>query len=296
MIEISEEFLASVLGTDAGEITEALKDGDSVKPQDEVEAWIKSKYDEAIYRAKKSGHTEGHGRGLRESLTSKERELKEKFGVEGKTIDEVIDNVIGSVQANSKASPDDVKNSEVYINETKRLKAIIAEKEAELEGAKSSFTKAETLRAARAHGEKLLKAKNYVLPDDEEIANTLVSTLFEKLEDDNTRLSLADGRIVVLDKDGRPKENESGTKDLTFDDLFEQKARKFFKVAAADDRKSPANKKTEGDDPKPAGDMPELKSRNDLITELNKLKGDPDKMQALKAHYDKLVEDGQIKE
>ena len=297
MIEVSEEFLASVLGTDPGELTEALKDGETLKPQSEVEAYIKSKFDEVTYRAKKNGHTEGLGRGTKESLTIKERELKEKFGVEGKTIDEVIDNIIEGVKTSTKASPDDVKNSEVFINETKRLKQIIADKDAEMEGTKSTFAKAETLRAARESGLKILKDKKFVLPDDEDIAGTLLETLFEKLEDQDTRLSISDGKIVVMDANGRPKENENGTKDISFEDHLTNKAKKFFKIAVADDRKSPANKNTDkpdggGSDP----DLPQIASRQDLMRELNNLRGQPDKMTALKAQYDKMVEDGSIKE
>lgn len=298
MIQISEEFLANVLGTSPGEITDALKDGEELKPAAEVESFLKTKFDEALYRAKKSGHKEGLGRGQKESLTIKERELKDRFGVDGTTIDEVIDNIIETVKTNSKINPDDVKNSEVFLSETKRLKQIIAEKEEELAKTATTYAKKETLRAAKEHGVRLLKEKNFVLPDDDEIATNMLDVLFSKLEDEDTRLSIDGNKIVVLDANGRPKENEQGTKDITFDDHLTGIAKKFFKQAVADTRKSPANKNA-GDEKGGApssGDLPEIKSRDDLFKVMNELRGDPEKMKAVKAHYDKMVEEGTIKE
>jgi len=42
MIEISTEFLADVLETSPGELTQALKDGENFKPQADIEAFIKT--------------------------------------------------------------------------------------------------------------------------------------------------------------------------------------------------------------------------------------------------------------
>jgi hypothetical protein len=41
MIEVSTEFLADVLETSPGELTQALKDGEQFKPQADIEAFIK---------------------------------------------------------------------------------------------------------------------------------------------------------------------------------------------------------------------------------------------------------------
>src|SRR5687768_2307656 len=91
MIEISEEFLSDVLGTTEGEITEALKDGENWKPEAEIHSFIKTKIDERLHKAKTASRLEGHGRGAKESLTKKEKELKERLGVEGNTIEEIVE-------------------------------------------------------------------------------------------------------------------------------------------------------------------------------------------------------------
>ncbi len=294
MIEVSEEFLASVLGTSQGEITEALKDGEEFKSQAEIEGFVKSKIDELVYQAKKKGHTEGHGRGFKESLTAKERELKEKYGVDGKDIDEIFESAVEAAKTTSQSNPEDVKNSEVYINDTKKLKQIIEEKDNEIVSIKKGFERTETFRGARQYGEKLLKDQNFVLPDDDDIANNLIATIFEKLEDDNTKIATVDGKLVVLDANGKPKENEAGTKDITFDDHLISTAKRYLKVAVADDRKSPGNKKKEGEREDDPTDFPEIKSNADFMRELNALKGKPEEMLKLKDHYQKLVEDGKI--
>jgi hypothetical protein len=293
MIEISTEFLANALGASQGEIDQALKDGENFKPQEAVESYIKSKVDEIVFKAKQSGKKEGKDWGLKESLTSKEKALKEKFGVEGANLDEIVDAAVEAAKQHSKLNPEDVKSSEVYINETKRLKSLVEAKEKEIEEKVSSFAKTETMRAAKEAGLRLLKEKNFVLPDNEDIKDTMLSTLFEKLEDDQTRISVQDGKIVVLDANGRIKENETGTKELTFEDHFVSRSKKFFPQAVADNRQSPANK-NQGDKPGAANpDMPEMKSTGDLIKALN-AERDPAKQKTIKAHYDQLVTDGVI--
>lgn len=293
MIQVSEEFLASVLGTTAGEITDALKDGENDKPQDEIESFLKEKFEGRIFKAKNDGKKEGHGRGLKESLTNKEKELKAKLGVEGDTIDEIIDAALEAATKKAALNPDDVKNSDIYINEVKRLKTLIAEKETELANKDQSFTKAETMRLAKELGLKYLNEKKFVLSDDEDIKDEALANLFGKLEDDHTKLSVIDGKVVVVDSNGKPKENEQGTKEISFEDHFVSKAKRYFKQAVADDRKSPANK-NDGKTGNVTPEMPELNTAEDLY---KALEGEKDviKQKAIKAHYDEKVKDGTIK-
>lgn len=292
-MELSLEFLADVLKTSPGELTDALKDGEEFKPQAEIEAHIRKVAEDNLFKAKQSGKTEGKNWGTKESLTAKEKELKAKFNVEGANLDEIIDNLIDSAKQHSKLNPDDVKGSEVYINETKRLKALLAEKDAAIEKQASDFTKKETMRHAREYGMSILKKGNFVMPDDQDILDEAISNLFAKIEDENTQIRLEGDKILVLDSHGKPKENETGTRELSFDDHLTAKAKRYFKQAVADNRQSPANK-NKPEQPAPNPDMPELANMNDLFKALN-AERDPDKQKAIKAHYDKQVEDGVIK-
>lgn len=294
MIENIAEFLSDVLGTTEGEITTALKDGENWKSQAEIGSYIKEQFDGRLHKAKTASRLEGHGRGAKESLTAKEKELKAKLGVEGNTIEEIVDAALESAKKSSITNPEDVRNSEVFINETKRLKAIIKEKEDEIASKETTFSKKETRRLTEAEGLKLLEKLKFVLPEDQDMKEEYLSILFDKLEDADTVISLSpDGKkLVVLDSHGKPKENETGTKEISFEDLLGSKAKRYFKQAVADDRKSPANKNKDIDDKK--FDGPEMKSSEDYYKALNAEK-DPAKQRLIKAHYDKQVEDGVIK-
>ena len=293
MIEVSTEFLADVLETSPGELTQALKDGEQFKPQADIEAFIKSQFGEKLLAAKLSGKKEGKSWGEKEALTAKEKALKAKFGVEGTNLDEIIEAAVDAAKKNTQLNPDDVRNSEVFISETKRLKALLKEKEDEIASKVSSFEKAETMRTAKEYGLRLLKEKNFVLPENEDIKETMLTTLFEKLESDQTKLARIDGKIAVVDAHGRIKENETGTRELTFDDHFVTVSKKFFPQAVADNRQSPANK-NQPDKAAPANpDIPEMKDANDLIKALN-AERDPAKQRAIKEHFDKQVKDGII--
>ncbi len=293
MPDLTLEFLADVLETSPGELTQALKDGENFKPQADIEAIIKSQFGEKLLSAKLSGKKEGKSWGEKESLTAKEKALKAKFGVEGANLEEIIDNAVEAAKQHSKLNPEDVKNSEVYINDTKRLKALLKEKEDEIASKVSSFQKAETMRVAKEAGLRLLKEKNFVLPENEDIKDTMLSTLFEKLEDDQTRVSLVDGKIVILDANGRIKENESGTRELSFEDHFVSKSKKFFPQAVADNRQSPGHKNGDTKPVKTNPDIPEIKNTEDYIKALN-AERDVTKQKAIKEHFEKLKEDGTI--
>jgi hypothetical protein len=291
MVTLPLEFLQNLLGKTAGEITEALKDGEEFKSQEEIESFIKESYDASILKAKSSTRKEGFDWGKKKFLADKEKELREKFGVEGVDLDEIIEHAVEDARKSSKLNPDDVKNSEVFINETKRLKTIIKEKEDEIASKEANFTRAEIMRVAKEQGLKFLNDKKFVMPDDDDIRDEHLSNLFEKLENSETKLSIIDGKIVVLDANGRPKENDKGTAELSFEDYFSTRAKRYFPQAVADNRQSPGNKNID----KP-GDTKKEKSINnidDLYKALNNER-DPAKLKELKAEYDLAVKDGTI--
>lgn len=132
-----------------------------------------------------------------------------------------------SVKKNTTENPDDIRQSKVFVEETKRLKQIIAEKESELSNSQSKFEKTETFREVQSLGMELLKGDNFVLPDDEKISKNLFNVIINNLEDENTKIQKSGDKIVVLDANGRPKENASGTKDISFEEHFKDIAKRF---------------------------------------------------------------------
>lgn len=168
-----------------------------------------------------------------------------------------------------------------YKSEIERLNGIIEQKDALI-----------TRRIVEEKGLEFLQKWNYVLPEDPERRAAHLEILFEKLQDKNTRLKVDGTRILVVDANGEPKENEAGTRELSFDALIASKADRIFEKKVSDQRQSPANKATFTGS---GNDMPPIQTMEDFYQALY---NEPDitRQKALKEHLDKLIEIGAIKE
>lgn len=241
-VTIKLEQLADMLGRSAGEIAEALKEGEGLKGADEVSRYVKGEIEKMIEKSFKRGSGEGHGRGKREVLTEAEKNLKAKYGVEGDGIDEVVSNIVDQVRKNTEIDPNDVKNSELFISETKKLKERINDLEAEKNQAQERVKKERVKHLVKQKAGPILKKHNFILPDDPNISHTLLSHFYNSLEDENTIIDEKNEDLFVLDKDGRQKENPKNFKDVTIDDHILAKAKEYFPQAKSDNRSSPGEK------------------------------------------------------
>lgn len=158
--------------------------------------------------------------------------------------------------------------------EVARLKNIIEQKDAEL---KRPTVEAEVL--------KFLQKGGYALPDDPLIRETRIGILIEKLENEDTKLKVEGGKIMIVNANGEPKENDLGTRYLLFDELLESKAKITFEKAASDSRKSPANITAQG---RSLGDMSHLQTTEDFFKALNE-ETDPDKQREIKELFDRSM-------
>ena len=164
-------------------------------------------------------------------------------------------------------------------NEIARLKKIIEQKDAII-----------TRHSVENYVLEFLDKWGYVLSDDPVIRSTYMDMLFEKLEDDNTRIKVDGGKIIVLDAVGGIKENETGTADLSFDALLASKANRIFPKTTPGTKQSPANKISHNNP-----DIPPIETREDFFRAINRER-DPEKAAAIKEHFDKMVEIGAITE
>lgn len=118
MLNISTEVLASFLGKNATEISDALKDASEQKDIDSI---IGNLLKEKATSVRTTAKKEGQGMAAKDILSKKQSEIAEKYGVDatGK-----IDDVIGRVvQSNGdKNTPASIRNSETYKNDLKALK------------------------------------------------------------------------------------------------------------------------------------------------------------------------------
>ncbi len=165
--------------------------------------------------------------------------------------------------------------------EITRLNKVIEQKDAAL---KRPLVESEVL--------KFLQKGNYVLPDDPEIRATRLGILVEKLEDENTRLMVEDGRIFIVDASGQPKENETGTRLLSLDALIESKANRSFERIASDNRRSPGSG---GVQKAGTGNMPGVQTIEDFYEALQK-ETDPAKQRELKQRFDNSQQSTNAKE
>lgn len=91
---------------------------------------------------------------------------------------------------------------------------------------------------------KFLHKERYDITDNPAIQATRIDMLIERMEDENTKIRVENGKILILDASGNPKENETGTRELTLDELMESKAKRIFEKVASDNRQSPGNNAT----------------------------------------------------
>lgn len=295
-LTLNSEFLASVLGTTATELETSLKEGENLKEQDAINAVILEQFKGRLTDAKRAGKKEGEGRAKREVLTAKEKELREKFSVDGDTLDAIFDNAIAAKIKGHKANPEDVRKSEIYLED---MRAKIAE----VEAAKSEFEQYKTGIAAKdlrrkvvAKGLSLLSGElNFALPENETIKNTLTSALFDGLFNGENQFNVTEsGDIQVLDKEGNPLRDDM-LKVLSFQDLLTSKAGAFFEQKKSDGRKSPANKTQTGGEGGKTYNFPNIKNMSEYMTHYRSL-SNIDEKRAFKSYFDDLKSAGKIKD
>jgi hypothetical protein len=165
-----------------------------------------------------------------------------------------------------------------YKDEIARLNKIIEQKDAII-----------TRHSVENYVLEFLDKWGYVLSDDPVIRSTYMDMLFEKLEDNNTKIKVDGGKIIVLDAVGGIKENETGTADLTFDALLASKANRIFPKAAPGTKQAPA--KTNYN----VNDLPLIQTREDFYHAINNER-DPTRALAIREHFAKMVEIGEVTE
>lgn len=173
---------------------------------------------------------------------------------------------------------EDVKKNDANINEIARLTKTI-----------EKYQSKETRRLVEEVGMNILGREKFVLPEEDDIRKEYVSILFDRLEDENTKIKIDGNKILLFDEKGYTKENEQGTRELTFDELLISKAKRFFKQ----DLSGNATKATKQQ--QDANGLPDLKSTEEYYAALDSCSKDPAKSSAIRAHYKNLVAKGVIK-
>lgn len=236
-IEINVEFLSTFLGKTAGEITSALKEGDDLKPEKEIESYLKKELQAKLVQAKVDGKNESYGRAKKEVLNDLEKSLSEAYGVEEyKDVEDIVSQVkqLGFKEAEPKEiTESDIKNSDVYQT---ALKAEIEKREAaikELEDVKNTFTNYKRTRQLRSNLHTLLP-EQFRMPEDAKIFENQLSGFVTHLLN-SANFDFEAGKVT--DKEGHLIKDEN-LNVVGLNDYLLKQAGSFFEKKEPD-RESP---------------------------------------------------------
>lgn len=283
-ITLSLEAMAGLIGIQPGELSAAVKnDKDELKPQADIDKYIKEMYSSKLNVVRSEARNEGHGRGKRETLTTLEKEIAQKYGVDPADTDTMIKTIIKKSGEGKEVTPEMIKSSETYVND---LKSEIDKRlaiEQDFEQFKTGVTLKEQKSAVRGAALKALQdSKEFKLPKTEKVLSRLLDALTEEIMTDR-KIDIKDGEISLLDKNGNPIRNNLQNV-MTLSDVTLSVGADYFEPMTGDGRSSPGAETQKGGQ-QTAHNFEPVKDQEDFINRYRAL-DTMEKKQAFKAFYD----------
>lgn len=240
-IPISVEVLANVLGTKPGEITDALKDAeDSWKSQSEIDKFLKAGIGDKLKNIRKEGFDEGHGRGTRESLSIKEKELSKKYGVKADNLEALVEQIFDKAKAGSSEGLNDdaIKASEFFQNAVAKLNKKLEAKDEEVQTLQQRIHSEALERELSKLVDSTLgnEEAGFVLPEDSEIRETQKNLYMQQLKSKSWKMT-EDGLVPVDDK-GKALQDDTYN-NISATDLAVSLAKRQFPQAKGKPRSAP---------------------------------------------------------
>jgi hypothetical protein len=229
LFKLDSEMLAS-LYNEAGELVDLSKILD-------LDAQRIQKY--------KADNDSQFKRGVKETMTKFEKELKEKYELESElTGVDLIDHlVVKKIEEAKTSSTKDITKHPEYIklqvSIDKQLKDRDKEWEAKVVAKEAEYNKARLFEKVRERALLNLSERNPILPQDPRKAQKWKETYLNELREFNY-MENGEG-LVVLNADGTTLQSAHG-KTITFDEFERDIADKYFEYPKAEDRSSPGNK------------------------------------------------------
>jgi len=300
-IPVSVEFLAGVLGTQPGVLSGALKaDGkDELKPQSEIDSYLKEAITTKFKDLRKEGHDEGHGRGTRESLSKLEKANKEKYNLKSDSLEDQLEEIIQITKSKSSKTElgeDAIRQSPLFLETVKKFEADLLAKDEEVQTIQTKVREQDLNRSLRAMATSIVESEEnkFLLPEDDTIKKTQIDLYVNLLKSKQWK---KDGEnLIPLGDDKKPLKDDSFNP-VSADNFATSIAKTMFPQSKGEARSAPKV----GTQPPAAGasgtdggfTIPDFKTKQEAIAHIRTLK-DPKEMEAVKEYVTKLDAQGAL--
>lgn len=253
-------LLSKAFKLENGKIAELIKDGE-MSEAEQTEALNKIlELDSERYKTLKENVTreigtekfqEGFKKDKKEILEQREKELKEKFGIDStKTGLELVEEIVSlKSKGGSGGNMDEnaIKASKVYQDLETKMKndilSITTEKQKEIDEIKNGYTYEKTFSDVSAQAMKIFNELNPVLPQKKEVADNQVGNFISSLK--NYKFDKQGDRIVVMDAEGKVVQDNHGNS-KSFEEIVKESASGLFEFKSNNGGSGSGNGSGEG--------------------------------------------------
>lgn len=231
---VTDEDLAS-LYNEAGELTTV--DSILAKDSERISKFKTEKNDQ--FKAGQKKTWEQIEKHLKEKYSAQDSEL---LGAE--LIDHVFETQTAELQEkiSKKFKDEDIEKHPSFIAKRKEWEKTLQSKESEFDEklkAKETEWNRSRMMSKISEAAMLQLESNFILPENAVRAKALKDVLIRELESENYSIQ-DDGSIIILDKEGKAKEDSHG-KMINFNEYIEASALKFFDKKVANSRGNAGN-------------------------------------------------------
>jgi len=183
-------------------------------------------------------------RGVKETMTNFEKELREKYELESELQGvDLVDHLVVKRIEEAKANTKDITKHPDYIKLQTSIDKQIRDRDKEWEGKiaekEREYNKSRIFEKVRDKALVNLTSRNPILPSDPRKAQSWKDVYLNDLRQGSY---MEDGEnIIVLNADGTPLQSAHG-KTITFDEFEKEISDKYFEYPVSEHRSSPGNK------------------------------------------------------
>lgn len=178
---------------------------------------------------------EGHQRGLKEGISKIEKALKAKFSFESdlqgqELIEDLISTKVSEAAKSGEITDDKIKTHPIYRelekSKTKEIDELKKTAQDEIAKVHSDYNLKKAVSTAKEKAKQIFLSLNPVLSDDETIRSNQVDDFVERFASELYQVE-EDGSILIIDKEGKRKEDGHGNA-VKFDEFVKSNAQRLF--------------------------------------------------------------------